>query len=402
LERLEHIKQLYRQYLAKTISDADKRQLMDFFATGTDAELQEVIGPLLPAEVDNLEDLSAYDDRTERILERVRHWTTAEEPVAHRRKRLWLPYAAAVAAILAVGWFFLDNRQRPTDNRLVDTEILPGGNRATLSVAGGPALLLDSTQSGIIFAGERVMYGNSQPIEGLILHNDNFDDAVKPLTLATPKGGTYQVTLPDGSRVWLNAASALTYPSRFEGNERVVELVGEAYFEVNRRKVDESTFQPFKVISKGQSVEVLGTQFNISAYADEKETRTTLVEGSVRLSLARELSEASLVPDKQVVLAPGEQGILTPEGLSKQHVDTEPYTAWKNGRISFNDQPIDAIMRGVARWYDVDVVYEGELPEDKFGGTVSRFDNVSSVLRTLELTGRVRFRVEGRTIYVSK
>src|SRR5690606_21345909 len=137
-------------------------------------------------------------------------------------------------------------------------------------------------------------------------------------------------------------------------------------------------------------------------YADEKETRTTLVEGSVRLSLARELSEASLVPDKQVVLAPGEQGILTPEGLSKQHVDTEPYTAWKNGRISFNDQPIDAIMRGVARWYDVDVVYEGELPEDKFGGTVSRFDNVSSVLRTLELTGRVRFRVEGRTIYVSK
>src|SRR5690606_20985095 len=151
--------------------------------------------------------------------------------------------------------------------------------------AGGPALLLDSTQSGIIFAGERVMYGNSQPIEGLILHNDNFDDAVKPLTLATPKGGTYQVTLPDGSRVWLNAASALTYPSRFEGNERVVELVGEAYFEVNRRKVDESTFQPFKVISKGQSVEVLGTQFNISAYADEKETRTTLVEGSVRLSL---------------------------------------------------------------------------------------------------------------------
>src|SRR5690606_16029167 len=133
----EHIKQLYRQYLAKAISDADKKQLMDFFATGTDAELQEVIGPLLPAEVEDLNDLRAYDGRTERILERVRHWTTTEEPVSPRRKRLWLPYAAAVAAILAVGWFFLDNRQQPTDNRLADTEILPGGNRATLTLADG-------------------------------------------------------------------------------------------------------------------------------------------------------------------------------------------------------------------------------------------------------------------------
>ena len=401
---MEHIDELYEKFLQKRCSPEELETLLAYFRQQDNAEhIQELIQAALEKPVG---DRPHVEDNA--IIERNR--SKLNECIGGKQqlsKRLSPLYKVAAAAVLIAlgGWFYWSTQQSGSEVPLASLygdDALPGGNRATLTLTDGRTIDLSEAQEGIV-VGDEISYTDGSAVYNGPSGTEKGSLTTNYYVLSTPKGGTYQVTLPDGSKVWLNSASILKYPSKFDDKERVVELVGEGYFEVNRRQSAQSAFNlPFKVITNGQTVEVLGTQFNISAYADEKETRTTLVEGSVRLSLARELSEASLVPDKQVVLAPGEQGIVTPEGLSKQHVDTEPYTAWKNGRISFNDQPIDAIMRGVARWYDVAVVYEGELPEDKFGGTVSRFDNVSSVLRTLELTGRVRFRVEGRTIYVSK
>ncbi len=206
-------------------------------------------------------------------------------------------------------------------------------------------------------------------------------------TITIPRGGQYQVILPDGTKVWLNSASSLKYPTVLLVNERKVERTGEGYFEVAKNKN-----MPFKVKFNEEEVEVLGTHFNIMAYTDEGETRATLLEGSVKISKG-EFSK---------VLVPGEQTISqnNQANFTVRPADIESVLAWKNGIFSLQNSGIHQIMRQIARWYDVDVVYQGNLEDKVYGGRVSKSKNISEILRNLELTGTIHFKVEGRRITV--
>ncbi|WP_448634930.1 FecR family protein [Pedobacter panaciterrae] len=212
-------------------------------------------------------------------------------------------------------------------------------------------------------------------------------------TIETPNGGKYQVNLPDGTRVWLNAASLLRYPTKFSGSKRVVELTGEGYFEVAKLpgKI------PFIVKSEGQEVEVLGTHFNINSYEDEGPIKTTLLEGSVRVIRSKSSWNA---PDNNVLLRPGEQSELGEQKINVKEVNTESILAWKDGDFVFDGDDLKSIMRKVARWYDVEVIYKGEFDDVKFGGLISRSKNISSVLGIMESTGKIHFVIEGNRITV--
>ncbi|MGF6847932.1 transmembrane sensor [Chitinophaga sp. W3I9] len=294
--------------------------------------------------------------------------------------------AAAVAAfMIGIGAYFL---YRPAHtpaisvNQLAESknDIPPATNKATLSVAGSGTMVLDSSRTGIVVNSGDVRYDDNTKLKG----DAALSDGIRMLTLQTPKGGTYRLVLPDSSVVWLNAASRLVFPSSFGGQQqREVELQGEGYFEVAKNKA-----QPFVVKSRGQKVEVLGTHFNISSYTDESITKTTLLEGSIRIG--------------NVVLKPGEQAQKSDAGIKTILVDTEEAIGWKNNYIVFQDEKIQSIMRKISRWYDMEVVYEGTLPTDDFGGRVSSRAYVSQVLRKLELTNKVHFKIVGRTIIVTK
>src|SRR5690606_11094862 len=292
--------------------------------------------------VDTPETEAAFDRIQYQLMERVSGRELNAAPRA--RWTRWLPYAAALMITgLAGMWFLTGNWVANQDVVVVNAaDIGPGGNRATLTLADGSTVNLSEAQSGII-VGEEISYlDGSVIIDNGQLTMDNDDAPESSLSsinyqLSTPKGGTYQITLSDCTNVWLNSASTLTNPAQFEGNERVVELDGEAYFEVRNETLDmrletplKSTGRPFRVISKGQTVEVLGTQFNISAYADEAEIKTTLVEGRVKVNAAES-------PFEGLLLVPGEQAILTGTMMRKQQVDVEQFIAWKDGLFSFRE-----------------------------------------------------------------
>jgi ferric-dicitrate binding protein FerR (iron transport regulator) len=211
--------------------------------------------------------------------------------------------------------------------------------------------------------------------------------------IRTPRGGQYRVVLSDGTQVWLNAASSMRFPVVFPEGERRVELRGEAYFEVAK-----DTAKPFRVEAPGSLVEVLGTHFNVNAYDDESTVRTTLLEGRVSVRSTR-----GGMADRKRVLMQGQQASVTQDGTVRvtSDADTEEAVAWKNGRFHFNSSDLRSIMRQVARWYDAEVVFEGD-PELHFTGQITRKDEVATVLRMLEMTGEVRFRIEGRRILVSR
>jgi transmembrane sensor len=213
-------------------------------------------------------------------------------------------------------------------------------------------------------------------------------------TIETPNGGQYQVTLPDGSKVWLNAASSLKFPPSFSRlvNRRVELLRGEAYFEIAKDKN-----HPFIVKSNGQEVKVLGTHFNINSYSDEQSTKTTLLEGSVKIEIV-----SGSRPKKGVVIRPGQQSILSGERIRIVDADIESDLAWKNQEFVFKGENIQSIMRKLSRWYDIEVNYNGDCSHLSFYGVLSRSKNISSVLKLMENAGNVKFKIEGKKITVNK
>jgi len=308
---------------------------------------------------------------------------------------------AAVAAVFLLGAFALVRYFNPEKTPVVTiplamNDVSPGGNKAVLKLAGGQTFTLDSTQTGITVAAGKISYQHGNALwdasaDGGAVAGTSFN------TLITPKGGTYQITLEDGTRVWLNAASSLRYPEKFSTDCRCVEVEGEAYFEV-APVVGKGTglpgfrSAPFVVKSAGQQVTVLGTWFNIRAYGQEGETRTTLVEGKVKVNAEAGSGEQRLVP--------GEQSILNVAGsLLKKQVDVEEAIAWKNGRISLEGKPFRVIMDELSRWYDLEVIYEGEVPDVVFYGDVVRGSQLSTVLRLLE-SGGITYKLEGRKLFV--
>lgn len=262
----------------------------------------------------------------------------------------------------------------------------PGGNKALLTLSDGTTIILDDAKTGQI-----AQQGNTQIAKlanGQLVYKALYGKATEIAfnTLSTPRGGQFKLTLPDGSEVWLNAASSIKYPTAFIGNERKVEISGEAYFEIVHNAA------PFKVSVNGMEVKVLGTHFNINAYNDEAFVKTTLLEGSIRLTKGSGVT----------TLRPGQQAQLRNSGNIKviNNVDMDQVVAWKNGYFSFNRADLQTVMRQIARWYDVEIIYDGEIPERQFGGKIDRYGNLWEVLKILE-ESKVHFRIEEKKIIVS-
>jgi ferric-dicitrate binding protein FerR (iron transport regulator) len=326
-----------------------------------------------------------------------------------RSYRLWPRIAVAAAAVAAVVvgvYFFNASRHANTPPRTEfgagSQDIAPGKNGATITLANGKVIQLSDAKSGVV-VGKDLKYNDGVAVQG---GDPDPEGAAKQtisgsqLTASTAKGQTYQFTLPDGTKVWLNADSKISFPSQFSGKERKILLDGEGYFEVAKDKA-----HPFIVATDKQEVEVLGTHFNINAYKDESNTKTTLLEGSVRVyNLPEPGKDYETLADRMVILKPNQQSILTGSNrLQVKQVDVENIIAWQKGYFMFNNETLENIMKRVARWYDVEVIYKTDGPKDvTYYGTVSRFENISKVLSKLEATSNVKFKIEGNKIYISK
>ena len=348
----------------------------------------------------------------EASLQRMRTTIQQAVHVGNRRNTrhtpgfTWRRYvaAAAILIIVAVGGHYYKTQLAPAteqDNQRLSNDVQAGGNRATLTLADGRTITLDEAQEGIVVADDNITYNDGATLAALS-GEDGGRRAIALLELSTPRGGTYQITLPDSTKVWLNAASSLKYPSRFPEGERVVELEGEAYFDVSERWLsagDQSARKkmPFLVKTNTQTVEVLGTQFNISAYADEPEVKTTLVEGSVRVAPSLHASERPNRPP--ILLKPGQQSAFQNGGLTISEVNVFAYTAWKEGMFYFKRTPLEEIMRQVARWYDVEVVYEGGIPKETFSGKVNRDVTLMELLEIFQVSS-VNVKLEGNRLTV--
>ena len=331
----------------------------------------------------DLSEKELYDD-----LSLVR----SQLPGPGRPDRLWVRICVAATLALAIGisFYFIDNKNSivPNTPKLAVSKISPGRNRAILTLSDGTLVPLDSstqlgsiTQHGVKIsktADGKLVYVNTETGKSVEAYN----------TIKTPNGGRYEITLPDGTLVTLNAASKIKFPIIFTGNERRLELEGEAYFEVAK-----DASKPFLVVSGKQTVQVLGTHFNVNSYQDEPLVRTTLLEGSVLVQGAT-----------QVLLKPGEQARTkhSAESFQVAKVDVQTEMAWKNNLFFFENEPIKSCMRQVARWYDVEVIYEDGIGDKKVWGSITRFSEISKVLDILEQTGNIHFKVEGRRITVTK
>lgn len=343
-------------------------------------------------------DDSPHDDALkEKIYERLRTSIAREEKV----KRLfpWKAVAAAAAVLLIVasGYvYFNRGMQRPPAIAAVKTRsnaqqqgIQPASNKAVLILADGTEIALNSKAEGQLAAQGNTTVNKSGNGQLTYQLSNSAQTIAAPLynTLAIPRGGQYSLTLPDGSRIWLNAASKLRYPTQFTGKERTVELDGEAYFEIAPNKQ-----QPFIVKVKGMQVEVLGTHFNVMAYTDEATVNTTLLEGKVKLHNDHQ---------EEVVLQPGQEGVFGgKKGFRVVKADIEQVMSWKNGYFIFNDEDLSSIMRKISRWYNVDIEYSSDNKKLSYAGSISRFTNVTEVLNMLALTGTVQFKINGEKIKV--
>lgn len=303
-------------------------------------------------------------------------------------KTLWPRFAIAASIILISGISLLYwNQKKAADSPpAYANEFGPGVNTATLTLASGKKIILSKGLKGEIAQEEGVVISKNTDgqITYKILAGNNGNES-RYNTLSTTKGETYQVNLADGTRVWLNAASSLTYLSSSSGGQRKVELEGEGYFEVATDKL-----RPFVVSSKGQEVEALGTEFNIESYPDESAIRTTLLNGSVRIN-------------HQVLLRPNEQAVATSSGIKVSIVNAADYADWKDGIFNFEKESIPSVMRRISRWYNIDVVYEEGFNSHKiFSGTISRNKKLSEVLRILEDSEGIQFVLKGNNLIVKK
>jgi len=387
----ENFHKLLDKYISGEASQEEEQRLLNFYGSfNSSCEIEKI------PELDKLKD---------KIFDKISEKITPEEDYSQSSNFYYLKsfsIAAMILLTITTGIYFYSNRTIQEEEQFaeisVKNDILPGNNKAILTLADGSKISLDDAANGLLASQGNIAITKTE--NGEIVYEKNNLDKNKEIlspsvinTIQTPKGGKYQVRLPDGSKVWLNSASTLSYPTAFTGTERKVKLKGEAYFEIASNKNI-----PFRVESDGQIVEVLGTHFNINSYDDEDFTKTTLLEGSVRVIL----NSQSDVLGKTRMLKPGEQSLTnsSQSGIRIENADTEKAVAWKNGYFKFKNTPIQQIMREVERWYDVELVYEGTMPTDEFTGFISNEVNISGVLKILEQSGGVKFSVKGKKIKV--
>ncbi|TKC62436.1 FecR family protein [Pedobacter hiemivivus] len=319
----------------------------------------------------------------------IEMWDTISKTINTKKINLWPRISVVAAAIAVISmsiWFYSSRPVIVTPDAKIanQTDIAPGGNKATLTLGNGKTIQLSNAKTGLVI-GKDLRYNDNTAINSTAQTKEN-----EMASITTPRGGTYQIQLPDGTKVWLNAASSLKFPSTFANvTERKVELKGEAYFEVAKDKK-----HPFIVKSADQDVKVLGTHFNIDAYEDEASVKTTLLEGSIYVVNSIEKTGKTLIP--------GQQSIISGHTISiNNQVDLEEAVAWKNGYFNFNES-LESIMNKVSRWYNVDVIYEVKPASDPFVAKISRAKSLSALLNIIEKTGDVHFKIEGRRVIVTK
>ena len=397
---------LVDQYLSNRISRQEFEDLLQKLDSG---EGRNTLTSVLKdhwekAKEDNDGVQSDWDAKFEVLMEEVRSNAPVIRMSVMNRKAMFARIAAAIIIILGIGagtyFLFSDNSKQEiaVKDRLdlkSKSDLLPGTEGAILTLGNGEQIVLDSAGNGtlakqgstkVIYKNGQIVYDGENGIEGELIYN----------TMTTPKGKQYQLSLADGSKVWLNAASSIRYPVTFTGKERKVEITGEAYFEIAH-----DVEKPFRVLTNNAEVQVLGTHFNVNAYNDEAVTKTTLLEGSVKISLPGQQT----IINRFQILKPGQQAQVNnnPSGDKSikvlDNVDTDIEMAWKNGYFSFDQTDLATIMRQIARWYEVEIVYEGEIPNRRFTGEISRTSNASEVLKILE-ESKVHVRIEGKKIIV--
>ncbi|MDF2191405.1 FecR family protein [Paraflavitalea sp. CAU 1676] len=384
----------YRQFTAafEALSNAGQQQVL----TQYEALILQQQGGTVPATI------------AQKIASRIQAHEQQQQKAKVISLAKWLTGAAAAAAIAAIVWITWPlNNKAPQDQLVTNhpaNDRLPATEGATLTLADGSTVLLDSLTNGNIATqgGIQVSKQGGQVIYSAPPANNDNNAPIAYNTMATPRGRQFQLVLPDGTKVWLNAASSIRYPTAFNGNERRVSITGEAYFEVAKL-----AGKPFKVNFSSPAagpaeVEVLGTHFNINTYSDESASRTTLFEGSV---VMRPVDTTSTMPMVGLKLTPGRQAVLHRKNDQPQlqAFDADPGSvlAWKNGRFRFQDATIQHIMRDVSRWYDVDIIYAKTIPEKRFTADLSRQTRLSDFLKVLELSG-FRFTIDAKTLTVAQ
>lgn len=372
---IKELRELIKKYLSGKASDEEVIIIENYFNSFTDEP--QITDQLTQAEIDALN-----SNLQARIASKI---AQSERPATPLYCNRYLQVAAAALVLFVCALLYrASNKTESISGQLAQHDLAPGSNKAILTLANGSKLVLNNLKNGNLASqtGLSLTKHDSTLTYGQV----NGEDKVSYNVISVPNGGQYQLILADGTKVWLNAASSLKFPTAFPGKERTVELTGEAYFEVAKNKN-----QPFNVKTPTQTVQVLGTHFNINAYSNEPSVNTTLLEGSVRVSSAK----------SSLLIKPGQQSVMNSSGLAtiKDEVDTDKVTAWKNGFFQFNDDNIQTIMRQVSRWYDVDVEFNGQVPPYTYHGKISRNSNASTVLKILELGG-INFTIEGRKIIV--
>lgn len=391
----ERFSYLFEQYFRKKASSAERSEFMRMIHS---SEYDQELEMLMDQHYENFQQqqspFSAVEEN--RILQAVlkagNHTTIGKVP-AGRRMKLWtkISIAASIAVCIGTGFFTYQRYNYHKEQELAASLITPGSNKARLVLSNGKVILLDTLKNGSQTLEAGIQMTKTKDGQLIYKISDQTGDQPSLInTIEVPKGGQYQVQLPDGTEVWLNAASSLKYSSAFKDRKREVTLSGEAYFEVAHR-----ANQPFLVHTQDQVVEVLGTHFNISAYPDEEKQVSTLLQGSVKTS-----SKSAAV-----MLKPGQQSILNlkKEQLKVAEADIESVMAWKNGDFIFKDEDLSSVMKKVERWYDVEVVFQDVDPSKiKLGGWVSRSKNISAVLKIIEPIAGIKVKIEGRRITVMK
>ncbi|MEX8546592.1 MAG: FecR domain-containing protein [Mucilaginibacter sp.] len=400
------LKRLLHDYFNDTINHADCMELLEYLKNTDAGKIEGYIsedllkldeGPeLMPLQARDIWKQITSDVRYANIAAQV---TDNQSPAVKLYRKTWFWVAAALLVFLAVGLIFFNRQFAPpvANKRYVKHEnnnvILPGSNKAILTTANGEVLVLEQAANGLI-----VKSGNIKVLKthnGQIIYNlkdQKQSSSVQQIsynTLTTPKGGEYQVVLADGTKIWLNAASSITYPTAFGNKERRIKLSGEAYFEVAK-----DARKPFYVNTANGQIRVLGTHFNISAYPDDDVTSTTLLEGTVQVT--KNQSSSLLKPGQQASISRGSDQIRVAEAKMDEVM------AWKNGYFIFDEDNIADIMKKVSRWYDVDVQYHGSVDDQKFGGTFHRSKSISDLLHYLEKIGNIHFLITGRRITVTR
>lgn len=381
--RQEEFTILLNKYLSGTANSQEQQTLMSYYKALQETDLKWVE-----------EEMGEEDVVRQDLLNKINNKIDLNEKKSAGKKTQWLAIAASLLITIGLGSYFLSNNDKIVKAKKNEqVTIKPGGNKAILTLDNGKQIILNEAKNGEIARQDDIVITKTE--EGKLVYNviesgDELTSEQTVNTITTPRGGQYQVSLPDGTKVWLNAESSLKYPAKFANDHRTVELTGEAYFEVAKNKN-----KPFLVVTADQKVEVFGTHFNINAYTDEPSIKTTLLEGSVKVHQTSTL--------KSKFLKPGQQTSLKGDFFHVREVDVEEAIDWKNGVFSFNkSENIKTALRKLARWYDVEVTYEGGFNDIQLGGSFSRFSELADCITILESTNKFKCKIVGRRIYIKR